>query len=61
MWVWSLGQEEFPGGGHGNPHQYSCLENPMDRAAWWAIAHKVAKSQTQLKRLRTHTRNLKVT
>ena len=26
-----------PGGGHGNPHQYSCLENPMDRGAWWAI------------------------
>ena len=33
-----------PGGGHGNPHQYSCLENPMDRGAWWAIVHRVAKS-----------------
>ena len=36
----------FPGGGHGNPLQYSCLENPMDRGAWWAAAHGVAKSQT---------------
>ena len=32
--------------GHGNPLQYSCLENPMDRGAWWAIVHKVAKSET---------------
>ena len=35
-----------PGGGHGNPLQYSCLENPMDRGAWQAIVHTVAKSQT---------------
>ena len=35
-----------PGGGHDNPLQYSCLENPMDRGAWWAIVHRVAKSQT---------------
>ena len=35
-----------PGGGHGNPLQYSCLENPMDRGAWWATVHGVAKSQT---------------
>ena len=42
-----------PGGGHGNPLQYSCLENPMDRGAWWAMAHGVAKSQTGLKDL-TH-------
>ena len=41
------------GGGHGNPLQYSCLENPMDRGAWWATVHRVAKSQTQLKRLNT--------
>jgi len=34
-----------PGGGHGNPLQYSCLEKPMDRGAWWAIVHRVAKSQ----------------
>ena len=38
-----------PGGGHGNLLQYSCLENPMDRRAWWAIVHGVAESQTQLK------------
>ena len=37
-----------PGGGHGNPLQYSCLENPMDRGAWWATVHGVAKCQTPL-------------
>ena len=37
-----------PGEGNGNPLQYSCLENPMDWGAWWAIVHRVAKSQTQL-------------
>ena len=41
--------ERSPGGGHGNPYQYSCLENPMDWEAWWAMAHGVTKSQTQLK------------
>ena len=35
-----------PGGGHGNPLQYSCLENSMDRGAWQAAVHKVAKSHT---------------
>ena len=35
-----------PGEGHGNPLQYSCLENPTDRGAWWATVHGVAKSQT---------------
>ena len=44
-----------PGGGHGNPLQYSCLENPMGRGAWWAIVHRIAKRQTRLKRLNTHT------
>ena len=43
------------GGGNGNPLQYLCLENPMDRGAYWATVHGVAKSQTPLKRLRTHT------
>ena len=38
-----------PGGGHGNPLQYSCLESPMDREAWRATVHVVAESQTQLK------------
>ena len=37
-----------PGEGHGNPFQYSCLENPMDGGAWRAIVHRVAKSRTQL-------------
>ena len=40
-----------PGGGHGNPLQYSCLENPRDRGSWWATVHRVAKSWTQLKQL----------
>ena len=44
-----------PRGGHGNPLQYSCLENPMERGAWWAMVHRVAKSQIRLKRLGTHT------
>ena len=37
-----------PSGGHGSPLQYSYLENPMDRGAWWATVHGVAKSWTQL-------------
>ena len=37
-----------PGEGHGNPLQYSCQENPMDRGAWWAIVHRITKSQTRL-------------
>ena len=43
-----------PGGGHGNLLQYSCLGNPVDRGAWWAIVLGVAKSQTQLEQLNTH-------
>ena len=35
-----------PGEGNGNPLQYSCLENPMDRGVWWATVHGVVKSQT---------------
>ena len=35
----------IPGGGHGNPLQYSCLENPMDRRAWWATVHGVIKTE----------------
>ena len=45
-----------PGGGHGNPLQFSCLENPMDIGAWRAAVHGVAKSQTRLKELGTHAR-----
>ena len=37
------GSGRFPGGGNGNPHQYFCLENSMDKGAWWAIVHGVAK------------------
>ena len=40
-----------PGGGHGNPLQYSCLENSMDRGAWRATVHRITKSQTRLKQL----------
>ena len=40
-----------PRGEYGNPLQYSCLENPMGRGAWWITVHRVAKSQTQLKQL----------
>ena len=43
-----------PGGVHGNPLQYSCLEHPMDRGAWKALVHGVAKSGTQLKQLSIH-------
>ena len=40
------GSGRFPGGGHSNPLQYFCLENPMDRGAWWTTVHGVAKSQS---------------
>ena len=42
------GSRRSPGEGNGNPLQYSCLENPMDRGAWWATVHGVAKSRTRL-------------
>ena len=38
------GSGRFPGRGHGNPIQYSCLENPMDRGAWRATVHSIAES-----------------
>ena len=43
---WIPGSGRFPGERNGNPLQYSCLENPMDRGAWRATVHGVAKSQT---------------
>ena len=46
------GSGRSPGVGNGNPLQYSCLKNPMDRGAWWATDHGIAKSRTQLS---THT------
>ena len=57
MQVRSLGgiQGRSPGREHGNPLQL-CQENPMDRAAWWAVVYRVAKSWTQLKRLSTRIR-----
>ena len=42
------------GEGNGNPLQYSCLENSVDRGAWWAVVHRVAQSRTRLKRLNMH-------
>ena len=40
------GLERAPGGQHGNSLQYSCLENPMDRGAWWATVHRAGESDT---------------
>ena len=47
------GLARSPRRGHGNPLQYSCLKNAMDRGAWWATVHSVAESRTQLKQLST--------
>ena len=53
------GSGRYPGGGRGNPLQYSCLENPIDRGAWWATVHRVTKNQTWLSQwARTHTHTL---
>ena len=48
------GSQRFPGGGHGNSLQYSCLENPMDRGTWRATVLGVTKSRIQLKQPNTH-------
>ena len=48
------GSRRSPGGGHGNPLWYSCLENPMDKGACWATVHSITKSWTRLKQLITH-------
>ena len=48
------GLGRFPGGGHGNPLQYSCLDNPLGGGVWRATVHRVTKSRTRLKRLSTH-------
>ena len=47
-----------PGEGNGNPLQYSCLVNPLDRGAWWAAVQRLTESQTGLKRLSTHAGSL---
>ena len=49
------GSGRSPGRGHGNPFQYSCLDNPVDRRARWATVHRVSKSQTRLNQLSAHT------
>ena len=49
------GSERSPGKQNGYPLQYSCLENLMDRGAWWTTVHRVTKSQTGLKQLSMHT------
>ena len=49
------GTGRSPGGGHGNPLQYSCLENPKDRGAWWVTVHRAAKSQKGLQQHSKHT------
>ena len=45
-WIRSLGWEDSPGGGDGNPLQYSHLENPMDRGAWWDTVHGITTKHT---------------
>ena len=57
--VWICGSERFFGEGNGNPLQYSCLENSMDRGAWWAIVHRVIMRQTQLSMHACHAWNYK--
>ena len=47
--IWE--EDVTDGEGNGNPLQYSCLENPVDRGVWWAAAHRVAQSWARLKRL----------
>ena len=53
------GSGESPGGGHGNPLQYSCLENSVGRRAWLATVHRIPKSWAQLKQLSMHSAYLK--
>ena len=54
------GSGRSPGGGHGNPLQYSCLKNPMDTGAWQATVHGVTKSWTQLSDMHTNTHHVSV-
>ena len=50
------GPGTYPGRGNGNPLQYPCLKETMDRGVWWAAVHRVTKSWTRLKQLSTHAR-----
>ena len=54
------GSRRYPGEGNGYPLQYSCLENPTDRGAWWATVHVVMKSRTRLKQLSTHAHKVTI-
>ena len=56
--VQSLGQEGSPGDENGNPLRYSCLENPVDRRAWWATACGVAKESDTTERINTYIKAL---
>ena len=55
FWDFAVHYACLVGEGNGNPLQYSCLENPVYREAWWAAVHRVAQSWTRLKRLSMHT------
>ena len=48
------GSEKSPGEGDSNPLQYSCLEKPLDRGAWRAVAHRITKSWTRLRSMAIH-------
>ena len=51
------GSGRSPGGGHGSPLHYSCLESPLDLGAWWATVHRVTKSRKRLKQLSARCMN----
>ena len=53
--MWSLGREQYPGGGQGNPLQYSCLEKPMDRGVWWATVHRSQRVRHDWSNLAQHS------
>ena len=53
-----LDQEDSSGGGNDNPLQYSCLENPTDREAWWAVVHRVTKELDSNEQLSTKSKTL---
>ena len=55
-----LGSGKSPRGGLGNPLQYSCLENSIDRGAWGAMSHRVTERRTRLKQLSTRARMCQV-
>ena len=56
-WIEMVQVVKNPPANAGDTWQYSCLENPMDRGAWWVMVHSVTKSQTQVKQLSLHTLN----